>query len=513
MSIPAEAPLLGQVVPDTAAATNERVTIRASYQERHRVVRNQFVTITDAVTPQTVFLGRVVGGPFFPGLHGDASEVRAEVEVQGEMAGDLPHDTNNRPSPGSPVHELPPDRVRSLLGLEGEMVLGCLFGREDIPIALQSRSKNVLPRNLGIFGTVGSGKSNSVQVLIEEAAACGWAVVLLDLEAEYVDMDRPTTQAHFLELLPRFGRAPKGLADFHVYYPVSCASDRQGSQPFTLRIADFDSSITAELLQVTLGERNALLDCIDHFQQKAHVTVRTSEAERLAELLDASPQAKLPYTVQHLRSRASERSPRSTESLDYVGLLGKLQLLLHSGAFDQGNIRGLDPAEMLRPGRVNVIDVSAANDTVKNLVTADLLRKAFAYKIARPEAPPSLLVIEEAHSFMSRERAHTMQATLQMLRNVTRRGRKRWLSLAFVSQQPGHLPPEIFELCNTRLVHTLRSMHNLDALMATTGDVTRELWAHCPLLGTGEAILSTPQLHRSVVAQMRPAASSRRFVR
>jgi DNA helicase HerA-like ATPase len=162
---------------------------------------------------------------------------------------------------------------------------------------------------------------------------------------------------------------------------------------------------------------------------------------------------------------------------------------------------------------VNVIDVSVANDTIKNLVTADLLRKAFAFKIAHQDAPPTLLVIEEAHSFMSRERVHAMQATLQMLRNVTRRGRKRWLSLAFVSQQPGHLPPEIFELCNTRVVHTLRSMHNLDTLMATTGDVTRELWAQCPLLGTGEVILSSPQFHRSIVARIRPSASSRRFVR
>jgi hypothetical protein len=56
-------------------------------------------------------------------------------------------------------------------------------------------------------------------------------------------------------------------------------------------------------------------------------------------------------------------------------------------------------------------------------------------------------------------------------------------------------------------------MHNLDALMATTSDVTHELWARCPLLGTGQAILSTPQLHRSVVATIRPAASKRRFVR
>jgi DNA helicase HerA-like ATPase len=503
--------LLGHVVPDAAPASNERVVFRAGPAHRGRILRNQFVTLTDALSMRTVFLGRVVNGPFFPTAEADS--ILAEVEVQGELADNQPHDTNNRPSVGSEVHELPADKVRSMLGLGGDMVLGCVSGRPDLRVNLFSTSKDVLPRNVGIFGTVGSGKSNSVQVLIEEASAAGWAVVLLDLEAEYVDMDKPTTQERLVERLARFDREPRGLPDFHVYHPVSCPSDRKDSRPFTLRVADFDSSITAELLQTSMGERNALLDCMDHYQQKFYTQMRTTELDRQNELLDSSPQARLPFTVQLLRTRASERSPRNTESLDYVGLMSKLQLLLHSGAFDVPNLKSLDPAEMLQPGRVNVIDVSVANDTVKNLVTADLLRKAFAYKIARPEAPPSLLVIEEAHSFMSRERAQAMQATLQMLRNVTRRGRKRWLSLAFVSQQPGHLPPEIFELCNTRLVHTLRSMHNLDSLMATTGDITRDLWARCPLLGTGEAILSSPQLHRSVVTTVRPAASRRRFVR
>jgi DNA helicase HerA-like ATPase len=513
MAPPTELFLLGHVAPDTSAATNERVLVRSADRRRQRLRRNQFVTISDALAPGTVFLGRLLGGPFFPKPAGEGGEILSEVEIQGELYGDQTRETNDRPAPGSPVHELPAEDVCALLGLAGDMALGHLSGREDLGIALRSGSKDVLPRNIGIFGTVGSGKSNSVQVLVEEASACGWAVILLDLEAEYVDMDQPAEGPGLAERLALFGRRPRGLPDFQVYHPVSCASDRADSLPFTLRMADFDSSITAELLQATLPERNALLDCIDHFQHKFYSQLRTSELQRQIELLDASPQAKLPFTAHLLRSRAAERAPRNNDSLDYIGLVNKLQLLIHSGAFDQPNMKSLDPAEMLRPGRVSVLDVSAANDTIKNLVTADLLRKAFAYKIADPAAPPSLLVIEEAHSFMSRERAQAMQATLQMLRNVTRRGRKRWLSLAFVSQQPGHLPPEIFELCNTRLVHTLRSMHNLDTLMATTSDVTRELWARCPLLGTGQAILSTPQLHRSIVATIRPAASRRRFMR
>jgi hypothetical protein len=266
-------------------------------------------------------------------------------------------------------------------------------------------------------------------------------------------------------------------------------------------------------LQTSVSERNALLDCIEHLESRAKTKVSTREADNLASLLDASPEAALPFTLRTLKDRAGERSSRNTDFFDYTGLSTKLLWMIQSGAFDQPKMRSLDPARMLTAGRVSVIDVSVANDIVKNLVTADLLRKVFAYKVSRSDAPPTLLVIEEAHSFISKEKAQTMQATLQMLRNVARRGRKRWLSLAFISQQPGHLPPEIFELCNTRIVHTLRSMHNLEVLMATAGDIGREMWDRCPLLGSGEAIVTSPQLKRPVVVSIRPAMSQRKFVR
>jgi hypothetical protein len=301
------------------------------------------------------------------------------------------------------------------------------------------------------------------------------------------------------------------VKQFRVLHPAGCTSEREGSEPFTLRLGDFDPCVIGEMLQVTVPERNALQDCVEYWQQRARTKLTSSDSEGLEALLDASPRAKLPFSLHSLRERANERSSKSNEFLNFSGLATKLTWLLHAEAFDVISMPSLDTARLLEPGRVSVIDVSAANDVVKNMVTADLLRKAFAIKMTRPQTPPTLLVIEEAHSFINRERAHTMQATLQMMRNVTRRGRKRWLAVAFVSQQPGHLPPEIFELCNTRLVHTLRSLHNLEVLMSTTGDVSRDLWARCPLLGQGQAVLSSPQLTRSVVASIRPACSRRRF--
>ncbi len=515
--------LLGNVAWDGSAATSDRVLLRASVVNRRLIARNQFVRIQDEEGVRAGFLARIVRGPFFHRsgsvtVGGQTASNSAEhfmladLEIQGELVGGRSRDTNSRPAPGRPVYALSPDEVAGLHGFQGDMLLGNLAGQEDVLVRLQSANKAVLPRNLGIFGTVGSGKSNTAQVIIEEAARHGWAVIVLDVESEYTDMDQPSDEKQLAERLEHFGLQPEGLPDFQVYYPASCTIDKAGADAFTLRLADFETSVIGEILQVSVPERNALLDCVEYLQQKARTKVVTRDSENYEALLDASPQAKMPFVLRTLRERASEKASRSTEFFDYTGLAAKLNWLVHAEVFDQAGMPSLDVTRMLAPGRVSVVDVSVANDIVKNMVTADLLRKAFALKVSRPETPPTLLVIEEAHSFISRERVEAMQATLHMLRNVTRRGRKRWLSLAFVSQQPGHLPPEIFELCNTRLVHALRSTHNLEALVATTGDVSRELWAHCPLLGQGQAVLSSPQLNRSVIVSVRPAACRRRFV-
>jgi len=517
---------LGHVDWDSSSASNERAMMRSSLADRDRIVRDQFVRIEDPMGSRSGFLGRIVAGPFFStrgvtargsnvplglGLSGEVGIV-SEIELMGELVDGQQRTSKSRPVSRAAVYALKPDEVAKLFGFAGDMLLGNVCGQDDIIVRLQSRDKSVLPRNLGIFGTVGSGKSNTAQVVVEEAASNGWAVIVIDVEAEYVEMDAPTADESLAGKLARFGKSAAGLSDFHVYAPAGCESERSDAERFTLRLADFEASVIAEILQSTVSERNALLDCIEHLEGKAKTKVVTSEIEGFGSLLNPNPDAPLPFTLRSLKERAGERSSRSNDFFDYTGLSAKLLWLMQSGAFDQTRMRSIDAEHMLSPGRVSVIDVSICNDVIKNLVTADLMRKIFAHKVGNDNAPPTLLVIEEAHSFISKEKVQTMNATMQMLRSVARRGRKRWLSLAFVSQQPGHLPPEIFELCNTRIVHTLRSMHNLEVLMATAGDVGRDMWARCPLLGAGEAIVTSPQLKRPVVTSMRPAMSKRRFI-
>jgi DNA helicase HerA-like ATPase len=152
-----------------------------------------------------------------------------------------------------------------------------------------------------------------------------------------------------------------------------------------------------------------------------------------------------------------------------------------------------------------------ANDAAKNLSIAWLLRLVFEAKLIDPEAPRALIVIEEAHTFVSRESREKMTATLDMLKLIARRGRKRWLGLVFISQQPSHLPDEIFELCNTRFIHSIKSEYNLNPLRKTSGDVVSELWDIVPALGPGQALLTSPQFNHTILVDMRPSQSRRRL--
>lgn len=505
--------MLGTILPDTPDMSNERVRMTVAAADLARAQRNQFVRLVNAVGRKEQHLGRLIDGPFFPaaGESEAASQAVMVVELLGELRGNRLVAGNTRPGPGSEVSELSPEEVQDLLGVSGDLLLGALEGYPEVRVNLRSQAKAVLPRNVGIFGTVGSGKSNTCQALIEGCAAAGYAVVVVDIEGEYIEMDQPSDETELHPLLTEYGLEPHGLEPFAVYYPASSQSERADASKFTLRTCDFEPAVLAEILETTPAEKAALLDVIDFLlrdQRRAGV----SEVEASRMLLDETNTSRPPYNIGALMDRASRRAPQGDANMDYQGLGNKLLRLRHTGAFDNTQLPFLSPGALLKPGLVTVFDVSVAGDLVKNLLTADLLRKVFAYKILTEDAPPTLLVIEEAHTFISRERAEEMSETLNMVRDLARRGRKRWLGLCFVTQQPGHLPDEFFELCNTRLVHNVKSIHNLTALTRTAGDVSEELWNRCPALGPGQALLSCPQFRNPVLLNVRPAFTKRKFV-
>jgi DNA helicase HerA-like ATPase len=482
------------------------------------------------------FLGRIVEGPFFVPeevgrdsafaqtaiLRGEEFKTLpnyytlARIEILGEMRDSQVFGTNTRPHPKSKVEDLDPPEVQRIIGISGDIRVGSLTGYPEVEVRIDSNLKRVIPRNIGIFGTVGAGKTNTAQVLIEEASQAGYAVVVFDVEGEYVEMDEPSTEKHLFERLESSGYEPEGLKKLQVYHPHGAESSRRDSRQFSVPFDALPPYLISELAGFTEPQEGAFLKAVDELNEEARKRPKgprgsgKSRSPAIAFLEGEDTEAGEGYTVEDILRKIPdlERVPDGTK----WPLERKLKSLQRTEIFEKGK-HLFEAEELLKPSFVTIVDVSGvSHDGAKNISIAYALRQIFNEKLQNPKAPKTLVVIEEAHTFVSREARDKMTATMDMLKLIARRGRKRWLALAFVSQQPAHLPDEIFELCNTRFIHCIKSDYNLNPVKKTSGDVISEMWDLVPGFGPGQALVTSPQFGHTIMVDVRPSKTKRRLV-
>ncbi|HNR20450.1 MAG TPA: ATP-binding protein [Bacteroidia bacterium] len=532
---------LGFVNFDSGVGSNNEVEIRIPFDKLKELSRGKYVIIPHDDNGY-YYLARITRGPFFTpdAVSRESAFAKASIVQAGDIAfipdyhgigyceliGLFHYDSSHlsgvqtRPHPKSPVFNLPPDKIQELLKLKGNMYLGHLSGYEGIRVYLDAKSKVVLPRNIGIFGTVGSGKTNSSQVLIEEAAAAGWAVVVLDVEGEYISMDKPNSEIinnpGLKKKADQYQIIPEGLKSFQVYHPANTDSKREDSLEFSIPFG----SLSPYELSAIMGMNDTQADNFTTLwdKQVADIAVNSTKPKNPKNQWKAIDENKFDddpeypdLTIESLLTKLNkelEEQKGSSKSSFLVvkRLLGRLKRF---GIFDSTDDL-IDTTDLLKPGKVSVLDLSNSYTVqVNNIVIAYLLRKLFDQKIKHPELPPTMIFIEEAHTFVSKENASKMEALLDRLREVTRRGRKRWLGLCFISQQPSHLPEEIFELCNTKIIHQTTGNRNLNALKISGGNVNEAIWDDVPTLGQGRSIIISPQYQHPIMTNMRICKTNR----
>lgn len=433
-----------------------------------------------------------------------------EMKVYGTFA---------RPMPQGSVHPLTGEQIEKLLELDGDMFVGYLDGYSGVKVRLPSDKNAALPRNIGIFGTVGSGKTNTSQVLIEEAASHNWAVIVLDVEGEYVDMDKPSTEAALRKMFGRFGIEPNGIDSLDVYHPIKTEPSRQDSKPFSVRFASIGPHILSEIMGLSQAQNERFIETWTNITRKSGQNKKGKSATPLLDLAmdgaDSSAAAGfgLADMIGQISTILAKPETKGSNRVSYFALLRKLRKLDGYDIFDKRESLG-DCSDLLRANRVSVIDLSGSfSSQINNIVLMDLLGKIFKLKLNDREKrlPPTLIAIEEAHTLVSRHNSSEMAETLDKLREIARRGRKRWLSLCFISQQPSHLPPEIYELCNTKIAHQTTGSRNLDAIKNSTGGVDDSIWHDVPRLGQGRCLfISSYFKNRPMFVNVRPCMSSRR---
>jgi hypothetical protein len=439
----------------------------------------------------TSFVGRILDGPFVtqrPGAYYLLELTSMHVENHRTAV-------RSRPRPASPVRLLEPVEVQEYIGATGDLKLGHLVGQEDVEVAVQSKS---MSRHIGIFGTTGGGKSNTLQVIAEEAINSDRAVLIFDIEGEYVAMNEPTDA--LIPTLEQFGKRPQGIKNLQVYVPAPNRSRNADAKKFGIPFAEVDIEIFCEVLGLTPFERVYMYDIARKAKEVSGF--RAYEIGTVLEVLKKRIDAQI--------DRAS--LPEAVAEA-HMGLYTKLSLAHRAGILDAhqaGEVFDKIPIEpIFVPGKVTVIDVSESSDIVRNIVVAHLLKEIFGYKTRFTDSTPILIFMEEIHTFLSKAKRRTMTATLTMITEMARQGRKRGIGLGMVSQQPSLVPSELIELCNTRFIHRISSEPNIEVLRKSTGNVPDALWSLLPSLGKGEALVSSPLYYQAVIAWVRPNASKR----
>lgn len=507
------------------------------------------------------------GGIFLPPYHG-----RVEVAILGEELEDgslIP--PRLRPLPNSPVFVLTDEESAAVLRASGDMRLGLVVGYEHVEVGVPSDQKSVLPRHTAVLGTTGSGKSTTISRLVQQAQQAGMAVILLDVEGEYTFMHEPTEDSRMLSGLSERGLPATGLIPartrlYHLVGRDTANPDHPNLRPFSLQFARLSPYVVSEILEFSDPQQERFLFAFDIAKKvmsdldifpvnknptQERIAAEIDEFERgyprmtlpliidvvaacLAEISKAEftpfsdnfqseeARAKLVQRVQEAKARIPA-SPVSWRTL-----MGKLGRLNRIKVFDpRSGEKAIQYQDLLRPGVASIIDLSDSGASeLNNIVIADLLiglqesqDEAWAkYERAmrtgqRAEAPPRvLLVIEEAHEFLSAERVTKMPILFQQLARIAKRGRKRWLGLVFVTQLPQHLPAQVLGLVNSFVLHKISDPNVISTLKRTVSDVDDGLWSRLPGLAPGQAIVSFPHMTRPLLVSIDPTPAKLRLV-
>jgi uncharacterized protein len=282
---PEDRDAVGRTLFDVPGSTDLAVTVVVPKEHVHRVPAQALVRIASRADGKT-YLGIVTAGPFAEpdGLRGDSPMLtavathggdylppyhgRVEVSLLGEEIGGAIVPPRLRPVPNSPVFVLDAAASGEVLKCEGDIRLGLAAGHDGVAVGVPSDKKAILPRHTAILGTTGGGKSTTVAGLVKRAAEAGFAVVLLDVEGEYVHLHEPTDHPGMRDFLAERGLRPEGLApgSMSVYHLVGREPANPGHpdlKAFSLQFARLSPYAVMEILDLSDAQQERFLKAYD----------------------------------------------------------------------------------------------------------------------------------------------------------------------------------------------------------------------------------------------------------
>ncbi|MBL8207296.1 MAG: ATP-binding protein [Blastocatellia bacterium] len=494
----------------------------------------------------------VRGATFTPRYHG-----RVQVEILGEEIDNKLVPPRFRPLPNSPVVVIDETETAERLRLLGDVTIGLAVGYESVPVSFSTERKDVLPRHTGILGTTGGGKSTTVSGLIGKLGTSGVAVVIFDTEGEYTQMMQATDDAGMLAALAQRGLEPQGVKNVGLYHLVGRATtnaQHPDRRQFCLKYENLSPYAVMEILNFNDAQQERFLKAYDiarRLMRDPKINPFSKEDEEKVFELDEMEEGYPRLTLQMMYElvRICADTVEGAENFDYLRVKafrdnlpqirsvikeaqlpkvisswrkvqGSLSRLLRLKIFDTPQATTPDYKAMTKPGRVTVIDLSDTDSPqINNLVISEILRGLHLQQDENYQASEKgesmrkvVVVIEEAHEFLSKERIKQMPVLHQQIERIAKRGRKRWLGLMFVTQLPQHLPDEVLGLINNYVLHKIADINVISRLKRSLGSVDEGLWNRLPNLAPGQAIISFAGMTRPLLVAIDPTPCRLRMI-
>ncbi|MDT7780316.1 MAG: hypothetical protein QOC99_2828 [Acidobacteriota bacterium] len=476
---------IGEFVYYAARDGREERRIIGNVTER-RLVRNLPDTfLSDPETPPSVVSSLI-------GLDGEGCELyEITVETIGYFNAALGDFVNPRipPRPGDPVFLASSETLADCLsprhaGEVGSAHVGSLLTREagEVPVVLSI--KDVVSTHLAILASTGSGKSYTAGVLVEELMMPHnrASVLIVDPHGEYDTM-------RSIEDDPRFRDASDG------YHPEVKVFTHD-------RVKVRFSSLTEADVKYLLPEGTS--EKMLHFLSQAFRQLTATRQNELWGYHDLRDEVK---AQKYEASGSSESSNASS----IEGLLWRLDMRFdkpHSIFSDHEHI---PLAEMFRPGRLTVLQLSDIEQNEQQVVVATLLRRVNKARMAtvRGEAEttgdsflpyPVFTLLEEAHRFAP---AGQTVVSTNILKQILSEGRKFGVGIGLITQRPGKLDQDVLSQCMTQIIMRIVNPVDQDTVAKSVEGAGRQLLAELPALTKGQAVISGVGVNTPVMCRVR----------
>ena len=430
------------------------------------------------------------------GLDGEGCELyELTVETIGYFSPALGDFVNPRvpPRTGDPVRLASSETLAGVLsarraGEVGAAHVGSLLTREagEVPVVLSVRE--VVSTHLAILASTGSGKSYTAGVLVEELMMPHnrAAVLVVDPHGEYDTLRSIEEGAQFRE-------------------------DGVGGYAPEVKIFTHDrvkvrfSSLTEADIKYLLPEGTS--DKMLHFLSQAYRRLTASERGARGlwgyhDLRDAVTQEKY----------GDEERGGGGNASSIEGLLWRLDNRFDRPGSIFSDSEHIPLADLFRPGRCTVFQLSDIEQNEQQVVVATLLRRVNKARVAtvRGESDPQsdnhlpypvFTLLEEAHRFAP---AGQTVVSTNILKQILSEGRKFGVGIGLITQRPGKLDQDVLSQCMTQIIMRIVNPVDQDTVAKSVEGAGRQLLQELPALTKGQAVISGVGVNTPVMCRIRP---------